>query len=63
MRCECCERELAKSDDYIKYEDERFCSNCYESEQSTLYFIEGEYLATDDDGVEEYGGWNEEEAE
>lgn len=62
MKCESCEREITEKDQYIKYEGERFCSKCYESNTVTSYFIGGEFLADDDGGVEEHGFWNLEEA-
>ena len=63
-KCECCEEEITKKDEYIEYDGERFCSDCYQADTSTSYFIGGEYLANDGDGVVEYGLWNlEEEAE
>lgn len=61
MKCECCEKEITREDEYIKYKEERFCSNCYESDSVVTYFLGGEYLANSNDGVEEHGFWNLEE--
>jgi len=58
MICNYCEKEIDKKDEYIAYEGERFCADCYEGSTVTSYFIGGEFLATDDDGVEEHGFWN-----
>lgn len=63
MKCEHCNKPLTKEDDYIKYEDDRYCSWCYSGYTSTFYTVGGEPLASDDDGVEEFGHWNEEEVE
>ncbi|MER2001275.1 MAG: hypothetical protein ABS862_01530 [Carnobacterium inhibens] len=61
MRCEYCEKTLKKGDDYIEYEENRYCGDCYEGYTVTTYTVDGEYLATDDDGVSEYGKWNVED--
>lgn len=61
--CDTCEKEITKEDEYIKYKGERFCSECYESDVVVSYFIGGEFLATDGDGVEEHAFWNIEERE
>lgn len=61
MKCEYCEKTLNKGDDYIEYEGERFCGDCYEGYTTTTYTVGGDFLAYDDDGVLEYSKWNEEE--
>lgn len=61
MRCEHCGKPLKIGDEYIKFEGERFCDDCYQGYSIELFFIGGEYLATDDEGVERYCSWDEEE--
>lgn len=61
MKCETCEKPLKRGDNYIEYEGERFCGDCYEGYTFRNYSVGGEFLATDDDGVAEYGHWNEED--
>lgn len=53
MRCDCCEKNLKIGDEYILFEGERFCSDCYTEDHTTHYFLGGEFLATEDDGVQE----------
>lgn len=61
MRCEICEKPLNKGDDYIEFEDDRYCGDCYEGYTNTTYTVGGEFLASDDDGVLEYNKYNLEE--
>lgn len=63
MNCHYCEKTLYKGDSYIKFEGERTCSDCLYSDAITTYFVGGEFLATDDDGVEVYDSWDVEELE
>ena len=61
MICDNCECRIKKGDSYIKFEDERFCAACFEKDSVTTYKVGGEFLATDDDGAEEFGGYYGEE--
>jgi len=64
MKCDYCEKEMEKGDSYMKFQGERFCDACFEKDVVTEYRVGGEFLATDDDGAEEFGGYyGEEEAE
>lgn len=63
MICDYCEKTLTKGDSYIKFEDERICSDCSYSNTIISYFVDGEFIATDDDGVEVYDSWDVEELE
>ena len=64
MKCDYCEKEMEKGEAYIKFDGERACSKCYTESTITSYFLGGEFWATGDDGVEEFGGYTgNEEAE
>ena len=58
MKCDICEKDIDFKKGYIKFEGERVCSNCYTESTITSYFVGGEFLATDDDGVEEFGEYS-----
>lgn len=62
MKCDFCEKEidLKNHEPYIKFYGERACSKCYTASKITSYFVGGEFLATDDDGVEEFDWYNKE---
>lgn len=49
--CEVCEHPIKGR--YLEINDERYCSNCYESESVVSYFVEGEHIADDVDGAVE----------
>lgn len=53
IKCDCCEKTLKVGDEYILFEEEHFCSDCYTENHITDYFLGGEFLGTDDDGVQE----------
>lgn len=55
MKCCSCEREITKSDEYIKYNDDRYCDDCFVRDVTISYFVGGGLLGTDSDGVKEYG--------
>lgn len=56
MKCEYCEKELLKGDVYIHVgsEDVRYCHGCYSESTITRYSVGGEFVGTDEDGIEEY---------
>lgn len=54
MKCSYCEGKITVNDDYIKHDGERYCKKCYESSTVTEYSVGGNFLATDEDGVEEF---------
>lgn len=58
MKCDFCEEEIVRGQSYIKFEGERACSKCCTKHTTINYYIGGEFLGTDDDGVEEFGGYN-----
>lgn len=60
MMCDYCEETLTSDDRYIKYDDERYCSKCYTERIVSYYYVDGEFIETDDDGVEKYDKWNKE---
>ena len=63
LECENCDAELHTGDDYIKIDDfTRYCSDCYSTEISTTYYIDGEYVGADND-IEEYSEWSLEVSE
>lgn len=52
--CASCCRDLVDADCYIKVDEEtRYCSDCYEENTITTYFVGGEYVG-DDDSIVEY---------
>lgn len=53
MKCDYCEKEIRDDVTYIKFEGERICENCYTTNTTTSYYVDGEFLGTDDD-VEEH---------
>lgn len=61
--CWSCEKPINKGDEYIKDEDGRYCSDCYESYQVTSYFVGGEFVGTNDDGAVEIYDWLDLEGE
>lgn len=61
MKCDSCLEKLKKGDKYIEYEGSRYCGDCYKEHTFTTYTIDGNYLATSDDGVLEYDKYDEEE--
>ncbi len=55
MKCDYCEKEINKGDDYIKMCDSetRYCDECFSSDTTTNYYVGGEYVGNDND-TEEY---------
>ena len=54
IECEYCGSRIKELDDYIKFEGERICHNCFSSCTITDYYVGGEYVGSTDDGVEEF---------
>lgn len=61
MKCEYCKKALKKGDDYIEYERERYCGDCYEAHTFTDYSVGGQFLAAEDDGIIEYDKYSQED--
>lgn len=60
--CWGCGKPIKRGDNYIKDEDGRYCSDCYESQTTTDYFIGGEHIGNGDE-VQEFYSWFKEGAD
>lgn len=56
-KCDYCEQEIRQGDEYLKYDDGRYCKSCYNTDTVTYYYIGGEYIGTDNDDVAEFYSW------
>lgn len=59
-KCRYCENQIPHYTDYLKYEGEFICNNCYEEETVTNFYIGGEYCGNRDDGYEKIYSWENE---
>lgn len=62
MKCDHCLAEIILGDNYIKDGEQRFCSDCYEEDTITNYYVGGEYQG-DDNNIEAYDDWDFEEVQ
>ena len=62
MKCNNCRKEINKGDKYIKIEDleTRYCNECFSTDTTTIYYVDGEYVGSDNE-VEEYDIYDSEE--
>lgn len=63
-KCTYCDKEIPFHTEHLRYtntcEDKLICSDCYEEETTTHFYICGEYSGSEDDGYTIVYGWEDE---
>lgn len=54
MKCAHCGKALKIGDEYIEYENDRYCADCYSTETTMIFKVGGEYLTNWKDGITVY---------